>query len=342
MSAYRKNVIVGVTVLVALIALSWMLLKFGGAPASLFTQTQIPVEFIAARADGLGQGSAVLFRGVEVGRLTHIHRAADNSKIIMDAMIDRDPPLPGDLVGVIKAQSLLGAGTSIVLEWIDQTTGRPSTQPFPRVSKVGTIQPHQKIPTTFVGLDLLPPEFTQLAHNLSLVSEQLRESHLIEHMDEAVSQARDMVKSLRTMVDNPKLRGDVQATMDNLRQATAKANHIADNMEKFSGQLQTISTDAQTTLQTANKSLTKTQAHIDDLSKQLGERLAQVSQILASFQSITMKIDAGKGTAGALINDPRLYDSLIVTTKELNMTLADMKRLVDQWEQEGIYFRLSK
>lgn len=342
MSAYRKNVIVGITVLVALIALCWMLLKFGGGPAALFTPAEIPVQFVSARADGLGNGSAVLFRGVQVGRIISVKRSSDNNEIMIDAMLDRDPPLPGNLVGVIRAQSLLGAGTSISLERIDENTGRPSTEPFPNMNEVSTIQANQKIPTRFVGLDLLPPEFADLAKELRLTSQQLRESHVIQHVDEAVVQSRDLVANLKQLVSDPKLQGNVRASVENLRAVTDKANRIADNMEKFSGDLKNISADAQTTLQSADKTILKTQGHIDELSRQLADRLTQVAQILDSFQSIALKIDSGKGTAGALINDPRLYDSLVDTSKQLNTTLADLKRLIDQWEQEGIYFKVSK
>jgi hypothetical protein len=63
---------------------------------------------------------------------------------------------------------------------------------------------------------------------------------------------------------------------------------------------------------------------------------------LDHIQSITTKIDAGKGTAGQFINDPKLYQSLVDSSQQLNATIADLKRLVEQWEQEGVYFKLSK
>ena len=36
MSPYRRNILVGVTVMGALIALGWMILKFGDRPARFF------------------------------------------------------------------------------------------------------------------------------------------------------------------------------------------------------------------------------------------------------------------------------------------------------------------
>ena len=43
-----------------------------------------------------------------------------------------------------------------------------------------------------------------------------------------------------------------------------------------------------------------------------------------------------------LIRDPKLYDSLVATANTLNLMMADLRRLVQQWEQEGLSFKLSK
>ena len=41
-----------------------------------------------------------------------------------------------------------------------------------------------------------------------------------------------------------------------------------------------------------------------------------------------------------LVNDPKLYQSLVDNSRELNATILDLKRLVEQWEQEGVSFKL--
>jgi hypothetical protein len=40
------------------------------------------------------------------------------------------------------------------------------------------------------------------------------------------------------------------------------------------------------------------------------------------------------------MNDPKLYQSLVETTMELNATVKDLHRLVEQWEQEGVTLKL--
>jgi ABC-type transporter Mla subunit MlaD len=81
---------------------------------------------------------------------------------------------------------------------------------------------------------------------------------------------------------------------------------------------------------------------IDDLSKDLGQRLTQIAGILERFQSVADKIDKGNGAAGQFVNDPRLYESLVDTSRELNETVKTFKRLADQWEHEGVSLKLGK
>ena len=79
---------------------------------------------------------------------------------------------------------------------------------------------------------------------------------------------------------------------------------------------------------------------IDQIGAQLGDRLAQMSTLLSTFQSVANKINQGQGTAGQLVNDPKLYEGLVETTRQLNATIADLQRLVQQWEEEGVSVRV--
>ncbi len=72
----------------------------------------------------------------------------------------------------------------------------------------------------------------------------------------------------------------------------------------------------------------------------MGDRLTQIADLLSSVQSIAQKIDKGQGTAGQLVNDPKLYQALVDSSRELNATVTDLKRLIEQWEEEGVNLHL--
>ncbi len=121
--------------------------------------------------------------------------------------------------------------------------------------------------------------------------------------------------------------------MENIRTATETANRIGANLEKFSGDLHTISDEAHGAIGDVRKTVTNT-------DRQITDRLEQISKVLDDLHSITTKIDKGQGTAGLLVNDPKLYESLVDSSRELKTTIADFNRLVEQWEQEGVYFNI--
>jgi phospholipid/cholesterol/gamma-HCH transport system substrate-binding protein len=104
-------------------------------------------------------------------------------------------------------------------------------------------------------------------------------------------------------------------------------------LDKLSDQATGTLADAQSTVQSAK-------TEVDHLSRQVDDRMLQVDKSLDSIQSIIAKVDSGKGTAGLLVNDPKLYQGLLENSKELNATILDLKRLVEQWEQEGVSLKL--
>ena len=148
------------------------------------------------------------------------------------------------------------------------------------------------------------------------------------------------MQSLHEYVSDPKLRDDITTAIANFRKVTETANRATENIERFSGNLQKVSDDASATLNDARTTIRRTQDDLDSVTKQMNDRLLQISKLLDTFQSISSKIDSGDGTAGKLLNDPKLYQSLVETSRELNTTIAGLRRLVEQWEQEGVSFKV--
>jgi phospholipid/cholesterol/gamma-HCH transport system substrate-binding protein len=327
MSPYRRNVVVGATVLFALIVLGWMILRFSGGLAAPFTPRQFIVQFIASRADGIADGSPVLYRGVDIGRVVRVQAAENMLEVLMDGRINENALVPGNVVGTIRMQSALGTGASIILELED---------PQPQ----GRLQSGQTIHLRYVGLDLFPTELGGLADDLRLTSQQLRESNMIPQLRIQVEQAGELMSSIQQIVDDPQMREDLRLSLANIRTATDSANRISANLEQFTQQLEKLSADTSQTITAAQGTIQKTEGHVGELAKQANDRMLQLARLLDQFQSITVKIDQGQGTAGQLINDPRLYESLVDTSRQLNATVVDLGRLIQQWEQEGVHLRL--
>jgi phospholipid/cholesterol/gamma-HCH transport system substrate-binding protein len=328
MASYRKNFMVGITVLGGLIILAWMIIQFGAVPAALFSKPRIPIRFIAEQATGLDEGSVVMYHGVSVGAITSVQRAPDEEHVWIDAEVDRDPPLPGNVTGQIRSVGLVGSGAAMDLV----VAGAPQ----------GHLKPNQQVPAKFVGLDILPPQFTELASEMSKTARQLRDSNVIADLDQTINSTRIQVEKagkmfddMQKLVGDPKLRDDLHQSLDNIRQTTESANRLSHKLESVADQ-------ASDTVKAAQTTVVATHKHIDDLAAQMTDRLTQASRILENFQSISAKIDQGKGTAGLLVNDPKLYSALVDTVQNLNLTIKDLQRIAEQWEQEGVSLKFGK
>jgi phospholipid/cholesterol/gamma-HCH transport system substrate-binding protein len=285
-----------------------------------FSPASLRVRFVADRADGLSNGSAVLYRGINVGRVEKLSRADDQLHVYIDATVDKSPPLPGNLSAVVRSQGLVGGGAMLVME---------TTQPEPS----GTLQPGQVVPARFIGLDIIPPEFTDLANELRGAAKEFRDSGLITHLDEQLVKTGKLVDSIQAVLSDPQMHDDLKASLESIRTSTEKADHIAANLEKFTGQLDHLTTEATSTI-------TDTHAQILELSKLTSDRLQQASKLLDNLDSIAEKVNKGQGTAGQIVNDPKLYQNLVETSQELTATVTDLHHLIQQWEQEGVSFKV--
>ena len=298
MNSKQRNVLVGVVVLLALAIFTFMLLLFAGRATSLFVQHGIPITLDADRADGVNQGTPISFRGVTVGKITSVQLAGDDDKVTITGDVNAAANLPGNVVGLIRVTSPLSGGAEIALQ---QTSEGPATP----------LAANMVIPARYVGSTLLPPELTDLAN-------QIRKDNVVGHLDQTVlaiekqvNKAGQVMDSMQGIIGDPKMRANIQASIANVRQ--------------FSDNLQTLETNANGTITDVRSTVNRTQLHIDDLSRNLDQNMAKLGKVLDQLQTASAKINNGQGTAGLLLNDPRLYNSLADTSKELDATIADLQ-----------------
>jgi len=345
MSLYRKNIFVGFTVLVALGLLGWMILRFADAPFKLMAKRQVLIYFDAVSAEGLSEGSPIYYLGVNVGRISKLSRNEDLRSVQIEALVD--PPLPANVEGRIRTQ-VLGGGGALSLVLIPPGTTRP-TDSFPEdqvsLQPHGSIASGQHVPAIFVGYDILPKEFTDLALELRRISIQFRESNLLpklaataDSLSKNIDKAAHLVDSVNELVTDPTMRKDLRESMTHLREASESATRIARDVEALTKKADTRLDEL---AGNGNKLLASAESRVDEMAKNVGDRLTQLAKILETFESISRKVNEGRGTAALLVNDPALYENLLDTSKELKLTISDVKRLVEQWEQEGLYLKLN-
>jgi phospholipid/cholesterol/gamma-HCH transport system substrate-binding protein len=342
MATYHKNIAVGLTMLVALALLGTMIMLFGDAPVKFFQKAQIPIVFIADGAEGVSKGSPVNYLGVTVGKVEDVDLAKDGEGVIIYATVDEHRKLPANVEGFIRG-TLIGGTSTLNLELVG---------PRPQ----GTLSRDARVPAHVAGSSALPKEFTDLAKEVRILVAQINQNKLadkvaltVDKVGDAVDSANktfaklgDAVDEIRKILGDEKFRGDIRETIANFKVASENAKTIAKNLEAFSAKLNSLSGDAQRVLADASTTINKIGNRTDEIANTLAQRMDQIAGVLDKMQSIANKIDKGEGTAGKMINDTKLYEALTDTASELHLTIKDFRRLVQQWEQEGVPLRLGK
>jgi phospholipid/cholesterol/gamma-HCH transport system substrate-binding protein len=322
MNTRKRNIIVGVVVLGGLLALAWMILQFSSRSVSAIFTKSTPFQIEADRADGLGDGSTIQYLGVTVGRVTAVKRIPDTDRVLIDAALNEGEDLPINVTGFIRAQSALGSAATISFELnmdADKKQERPSKQKVTRGYKLYAVNRNS---------GFLPPEFADVAR-------AALEQKLVQHLDETINKAGDALQSFNKLVSDQQLRGDLAGTL-------ASARTTSENLQKFTTRLDGLATQTEEALKSFRQTSDTSGKRVDEVSKQVGDRMSQLGELLEKVNTIATRIEKGQGTLGLLLNDPRLYESLTDTGKTLSLTVADLRRLIDQWEKEGLTLKLGK
>jgi phospholipid/cholesterol/gamma-HCH transport system substrate-binding protein len=341
----RRNFMIGLTVAAALAIFVWMVLRFGTKTAGLFAPPQQDVVLDAPRVDGLAEGSPLTYQGVTVGRITKLARNASGNGVSVYAKLDTQPPVPMNIHAEIVTTNLIGGGAAVALELNKQArTGLDEPPKFP---EPGT--PRLPIPAIYVGLklNLLPPQYEDVAVRISRAasaiadaSDEISQRHIVEHLDETIQNANDQIATAgKVLQDFQDILGDTKVQQD-LRQTIINIRKTSDELARVSADLPQLSHQASGVLSDAHTTLVNAQGRFDDLSRQLAASLANASALLDTVHDISRKIDQGQGTAGLLVNDPKLYESLLQSSRQLNTNLLDLQRLIEQWEQDGLSLKV--
>jgi phospholipid/cholesterol/gamma-HCH transport system substrate-binding protein len=346
MGPYKRNWFVGGTVLLALITLAFLIIMFGGSLGSFFAGEKIHVTFRSDRADGLSEGSAIRYLGQNVGTVKNVTLILDQQPnyVVISAEIDKAIKLRRDMVGNIRIPGVLGSASIIELD----LPAKPGTKANEFLTG------GEEIPTSFVGLSIFPSEYGDLAGEIRGAVKEFREANVVgdfrtalNNFNAQVTKAGNVMDSINAVLGTPEAQTDLKTAIAKAREAVEHANAVTANFEKISNELKTMPakldatvTDVQAGVTDARATIKLAQDRIVTVSDQLNRNLDKIAAVLDDARSISDKINKGDGTLARLLNDPKLYETIVTMTEVINETVKDVQRLVRGIEQEGFPINL--
>lgn len=306
----RRNLLVGVFVIVGLAALVWLVFKFGDLPikVSEIRSFEVIVQFPTAK--GVEKNTPVEFCGYQIGTVTRVmapERLQDvktglvyhQTKVILS--IDKKYiDIPSSVAVKLVTRSLASSIIELVID--DPTLPAKPLDP-------------NRPETKFLVGGILLQGSTGMTSEFFPAESQKKFEELIDSFDSLVKNANDILGDQST-------KQNFKLILANLSEATKQATETLKQVQEFSAA-------GTTTLKNADVGVNKVVIALVDTTEQLSKTVSQ-SRILLE------KISQGQGTASKLLNDGRLYESLLESTEQLQALLAELKSLVAQVKEKGL------
>ena len=289
----------GLFVLIGLVLLAVLMIQFSKG-TSLFRGTY-SLKLHTDNVGGLKQKSAVLLAGVQVGTVQQIQLAPDGKSVIVLLKIYRDFPIYHDARFVIESAGFLGDQFVSVI---------PTANTEPKLADGAEVR-------------------CQEPFNLQEVARSA--AGFIQRIDETAKKLDASVTDLRAQVLNAATLANFGVAVTNLRAVTeealsavkninaliatngAQVGVAVSNMVLFSSKLDGLADSAQAVLDTNGANLTLATRNMDDIS-------VTVKQLAADLQ-------AGKGLAGVVLQNPELATNVQSLAANLAVTSSNLNRL---------------
>lgn len=356
MTESKRNVAVGLTVLIALSGLAYLILLFGKLPAGLKGGYKIYMEFPSS--GGVTEGTDVHLNGVTVGKITGLGFQSDPRKgVVFTAIINSGMKLPGDVNPYIYTKGFVGGawielssdnqapGNERHMEWIPAgytlTGGKYKGSgiiPDELMTKVDQITASfnalgelssnlNKLITPMVAQGAPTPTSGPTTETASAPSTQTA------GMQGTIARLNKTLDSFNAVFGDVESQQNVKATLANLRVASEQGIKAMQELKQFAG-------EARESLKGVDSASSTMKTRVDELGGKLVLQADNLGKLLTTLNQVAYKIEQGQGSAGLLLNDPKLYNNLVGASGQLTATLQDLQAMIQLWKTEGATIKM--
>jgi len=340
-------------VLAGLAALSWLVVKFGDLPSVMYRVDARLVTIDFPQAPGIQPNAAVFFCGYPVGRVTAVapprlspdpaRPALESYRVEVQVALGASYQVPRNAVPKVFQRGLGGSYIQFVLP-----DGQPPAAAL--LAHGDRLQGTQGGGGEFIS-ESTQRKLDELAGSLKRLSDQLQ-SQLAPLPPEAVDQSDPnlvranvttavmrldtALKHLNTIVGDPQNQRNIRQGLQEFAALAAEARETMRAIDAFAA-------DATNLLGRTSQAITKVETYAGQVNQNFEQVAAQMQSSADAFakamdrlEELLGKMSEGQGTVGRLVNDPRLYETLVDALQNLQATLRDFRQQLALWRQYGI------
>ncbi len=299
MEKSRLEIKVGLFVLIGLTLLAVLMIQFSKG-TSLFRGTY-NLKLQTRNVGGLKQNSAVLLAGVQVGSVQQIQLAPDGKSVTIYLKIYSDFPIYHDARFVIESAGFLGDQFVSVI---------PTTNAPPVLNDGAEVN-------------------CQEPFNLQEVARSA--AGFIQRIDETAKKLDASISDLRAQVLNAETLANFGASITNLKLFTEQARDTVRDINLI------VNTNgAQFGLAVNNVvAFSAGLLHLENAagdilatnSGNIGQATKNLAETTATFKQLAADLQAGKGLAGVVLQNPELATNIQAIAANLAVTSSNLNRV---------------
>ena len=309
----RRNMIVGVFVVLGMCALVWLIFKFGDLPQVITKMDSFEVYAQFPTAPGVQRDTPVRFCGYQIGRVTEV----------MSPEIRKD-----------KVTGLEYYHTVAILRIGKEYVNIPSNVEVKLMTRgLGSsyIEFKQTPGKPAAPLDPNRPETKFLVDKILLqgstgISSEFFPEESQEKLIALVDDLRTLVVNANDIIGSPDNKENLKKILANLTDATKQAKLT---MEEF----KELAVAGRTTLK-------DTEVKTQELVVAMIDTSGEITKAAAQMRIILEKVNDGQGSAARLVNDGRFYEGLLENSQQLQLLLKDISDLITEYREKGIKIKL--
>ena len=358
LSERTRNTIVGLTMLVTLGTVMYGIFLLGRFPW-VSGLASYSVTLLADYANGVAPGNKVDLNGVEVGQVQSVALLQNPTtgaiSVQVKLIINSTQKIPDN------AQPILGRET-IGTAYVSLNASRPSTK-FLATDGTATLRATTAdsgiIPReVFADFNTLKAELTGLSNDVRKVAVDLHAllayatpedvakanpedpNRPRENIATMVVRLNRTIGSIDSLLNDPKLQANVREIIQNIADSSRQLNDTLKTVNNTAANADKTIAEIGASARKFGDTATQASSSISATEKQITVVSTHLVDTLAALEKATNAMAKGEGTTGKLINDPRLYDSLVDLSKSLKSTTDDLDILVRKWKDEGVNLKL--
>ncbi len=350
MDELRRNTIVGLFMVVALVSLALLMSSFGELPAFL-GGGEYEVNILVKDPVGIGEGTEILLSGVLIGRVKSVHfkdPAHLDQGVLVVGAISEEYVIPQSAWAEIKPKSLgIGRGEVNIRVAEGDYKPLPEGEEIPGVvgSPWGGMIPE----TLLESVERSVAQFGNFAEALTPVANDLHvlfERHTVESVDNPVDEARRLTANLSTVIErfdqslktfnetfgDPEVKAGWLELFANVKQMSIDGREALENIRSTTADLRVDLKRISTKLESG---IDDTNQHIEAIAAEARPMLEHSAKLAASLLRLSYALEEGEGTVGRILKDPKLYESMLLTSQRLTDLIDTLQRMFTKFERDG-------